>query len=138
MITLILFDILILIIIWIALTYLEKKTIDKYKEIFDIACMLLIEPILFFFDISIFLCGTIAFSCIIYYIYSIKHPSRKLIRETFYLFSESYLFWSTPYAISKIFKLSQKQSDVTMVIISIAIILSYFIVLYLKKKNKDK
>lgn len=126
MITLILLFILILVIIWTAYSYLDKSFIDKYKNTFDMCCLFIIEPCLFYYNISIQACCIIGVPCAIICIYSHFHKPQKLALLSAYLFSENYLFWATPFAISKIFSCSKITSDFIVAIIASILLLAYW------------
>lgn len=140
MITLILLLILILIIIWTAYSYLDRSFIDKYKNTFDMCCFFIIEPSLFYYDISIQVCCIIGVPCAIICIYSHFHKPQKLAQLSAYLFSENYLFWATPFTISKIFSCSKLTSDFIVSIIASILLLAYwsFTRLYKQKHISSK
>lgn len=137
-VTLVLISILMLVTIWTALTYLDKTFIEKYKNTFDIACFLVIEPSLFYFDIPLWICSIIGFISGCYSISYHFNPSKNLLLLSLFLCSESYLFCMIPYTMSKLLDFTAEKSDMAMGIIAGGIALIYFIFISCKKYFSKK
>lgn len=138
MVTLILLYSLILVIVWTALTYLDKKTIDKYEDTFDLACMIAIESCLFYFDIALWLCFITLLPCLVVFVYDIFHPAKNIVAITISVFSENATLWITPYVVCKLFNIPDTTDNDIMVIVSSSILVCYLGLLYLKKILKKK
>lgn len=139
MTTIFLLIILVLIIIWTAMTYLDKSFTAKYKTIFEFICFVIIEPSLFLLDVPLIVCGILTLMSFAICIYYGFRPSSKIPILTLNIFAHNYIFWATPYAISKLFNTSMEKSDAVWTIIgcssTICIAIIYFLI---SKKNKKQ